>query len=89
MAGVEELHHDEQTLAKVYAALLKHGIFGQKAVDIVSDIQNEGILFREQKPKRRGRPPKDNATIHENTQALMKETKDSSDAWAEANVSQS
>lgn len=39
--------HDEGTLRKVYEALLKEGIFGQKATDVVSAIQNEGILFRE------------------------------------------
>lgn len=54
----EDLHHDENTLRKVYEGLLKAGIFGQQAVDVVSEIQNQGILFRERKPKRRGRPPK-------------------------------
>ncbi len=50
----ENLTFTEDTLIKVYRALMKNGIVGQKAVDIVSDIQNEGVLFRE---TRRGRPP--------------------------------
>lgn len=54
----EDLHHDENTLRKVYEGLLKAGIFGQQAVDAVSEMQNQGILFRERKPKRRGRPPR-------------------------------
>lgn len=54
----EDLHHDENTLRKVYEGLLKAGIYGQQAVDVVSEIQNQGILFRERNPKRRGRPPK-------------------------------
>ena len=54
----EELHHDEDTLKKVYEGLLKAGIFGQQAVDAVNQMQNQGILFREKKPKRRGRPRK-------------------------------
>ena len=58
----EELHHDENTLRKVYEGLLAAGIFGQQAVDAVNQIQNQGILFRENKPKRRGRPPKSEST---------------------------
>ncbi len=54
----ESVHFDENTLRKVYEGLLKAGIFGQQAVDAVSQIQNQGILFREKKPKRRGRPPR-------------------------------
>ena len=61
----EELHHDENTLRKVYEGLLKAGIFGQQAVDAVSEMQNQGILFRENKPKRRGRPPKAEKTPQE------------------------
>ena len=58
----EELHHDENTLRKVYEGLLAAGIFGQQAVDAVNQMQNQGILFRENKPKRRGRPPKAEST---------------------------
>ncbi len=61
----EELHHDENTLRKVYEGLLAAGIFGQQAVDVVKQIQNQGILFRENKPKRRGRPPKAESTPRE------------------------
>lgn len=49
-------HHDEDTLRKVYEALLKNGIFGQKATDVVSDILNAGVLFRERTTVKRGRP---------------------------------
>lgn len=41
--------YNEDTLRKVYAALMHEGIYGQKALDVVSAIQNEGILFRERK----------------------------------------
>lgn len=68
----EELHFDEDTLRKVYEGLLKAGIFGQQAVDAVNQMQNQGILFREKKPKRRGRPPKAESTPQEAT----------GDAWA-------
>ncbi len=52
----EELHHDENTLRKVYEGLLAAGIFGQQAVDAVNQMTNQGILFRENVPKKRGRP---------------------------------
>lgn len=42
-------YHDEDTLKKVYEALLEEGIYGSKALDVVSAIQNNGILFRERK----------------------------------------
>lgn len=38
---------DEGTLVKVYQALMDEGIVGQKAVDVVTAMQNKGILFRE------------------------------------------
>ncbi len=74
----EELHYDEDTLRKVYEGLLAAGIFGQQAVNAVSEMQNKGILFRENKPKRRGRPPKvvEEAIVAE----AVKENKE--DAWA-------
>lgn len=40
-------HHDEGTLMKVYKALAANGLEGQDAIDVISDMQNEGILFRE------------------------------------------
>lgn len=55
-SDVIETTYDEETLRKVYEALLENGIFGQKATDIVSAIQNKGILFRERPKRRRGRP---------------------------------
>lgn len=39
--------HSENTLRKVYEALLEQGIYGQQATDVVSAMQNRGILFRE------------------------------------------
>lgn len=53
----ENTTFSEETLKKVYEALLENGIFGQKATDVVSSIQNKGVLFRERAGKRRGRPP--------------------------------
>lgn len=41
---------DEDTLRKVYEALLENGIYGQQALDIINTMQNKGILFRERKP---------------------------------------
>lgn len=58
MVDEEITHHDENTLRKVYQGLLEAGIYGEQAVAVVSNIQNQGIFFRERKPKRRGRPPK-------------------------------
>lgn len=50
-AGIVNNHeyHDEDTLRKVYEALMAEGIYGQKATDLVSAMQNRGILFRERK----------------------------------------
>lgn len=39
--------YDEGTLRKVYLGLWQEGIYGQKAVDVVTALQNVGILFRE------------------------------------------
>jgi len=40
--------HDEDTLGKVHAALLEAGITGvRKRTDLISEMQNAGILFRE------------------------------------------
>lgn len=43
----EHVTHNEDTLRKVYQALLENGIYGQKATDVVNSMQNLGILFRE------------------------------------------
>lgn len=40
-------HHDEGTLVKVHKALAANGLEGQDAIDIITDMHNEGILFRE------------------------------------------
>lgn len=40
-------HHDENTLMKVHKALAANGLEGQDATDVIGDMQNEGILFRE------------------------------------------
>jgi hypothetical protein len=74
---VEELYLDENTLKKVYAGLLAAGIFGQQAVDAVSEMQNQGILFRENKPKRRGRPPRQVAQ-----ERAVEVADKSTDAWS-------
>lgn len=39
--------HSEDTLFKVYAGLAAAGISGQQAIDAVNQMQNQGILFRE------------------------------------------
>ena len=43
----EKLTHSEETLSKVYRVLYVHGVKHSVAVDIVNDLQNRGILFRE------------------------------------------
>lgn len=43
----EELFYDEHTLTKVYLGLKTAGIEGQDAVNAVSSIVNQGIVFRE------------------------------------------
>ncbi len=42
----------EETLLKVYRALRK-SVDEDKAMDIITDLQNEGILFRERAPEQR------------------------------------
>jgi hypothetical protein len=41
------LHHDEQTMRKVFDALESSGCSKEKAAEIVHHMQNNGILFRE------------------------------------------
>lgn len=43
----EHLHHDEQTLVKFYTVLSEHGVSEVVIREIVNDLQNAGILFRE------------------------------------------
>lgn len=43
----EKLRHDEGTLTKVYDALATVGVIDQEAMDVVHEMQNAGILFRE------------------------------------------
>ena len=52
----ENTTFSEDTLKKVYEALLENGIFGEKATAVVNSIQNKNVLFRERAGKRRGRP---------------------------------
>jgi len=44
---IESTYYDEQTLTKVYRALERAGIDPEARQDAVSEMQNEGILFRE------------------------------------------
>lgn len=46
----ERLHHDENTLRKVYDAIMKNGLSRKTAEDVVNNLQNAGILFRERRP---------------------------------------
>lgn len=43
----ERVVSDEGTLMKVYLGLKEAGVTGQQAIDAVSMIQNQGVLFRE------------------------------------------
>jgi len=44
---MSEEYHDDDTLFKVYKALEESGASRQQAIDMVSAMQNRGILFRE------------------------------------------
>lgn len=44
---VEKLTYDEDTMTKVYQAFYDSGISEDTATEIVSRLQNSGILFRE------------------------------------------
>lgn len=39
--------HDDQTMLKVYEALLRAGLESEQAVSAITEMQNAGILFRE------------------------------------------
>jgi hypothetical protein len=80
---MDELIYTEETISKVYKALLDNGIYGEKAVSIVKSIEKSGVLFREVKPKRRGRPPKtetptEDKPVEEKFEVATEETED---AW--------
>lgn len=45
----DETCYNEETLHKVYAGLLAAGIGQGQAIDVVNQILNEGILFRERR----------------------------------------
>jgi len=47
---IAPLHHTDETLIKVYQALRKANIDPDEAQGIISDMQNQGIYFREIKP---------------------------------------
>jgi hypothetical protein len=44
-----EDYYDEETLVKVYRALVNSGASDRQAVEAISEMQNEGILFRERR----------------------------------------
>lgn len=43
----EKLTHDHETMTKVYDALARIGLSPQQVLDVVADMQGQGILFRE------------------------------------------
>jgi hypothetical protein len=45
------LYHDENTMRKVFMALIKSGLTSDEANDAVMFMQNAGILFREKRPE--------------------------------------
>lgn len=46
----EDLDYDEETMVRVYKALISSGIIlPEKAFDVISEMQKNGIYFREQK----------------------------------------
>lgn len=42
-----ELTHNEGTMRKVYDALERAGLTYQQSIDCISDMQNNGLYFRE------------------------------------------
>jgi hypothetical protein len=40
-------YHDEDTLHKVYGAMVRNGVNGDEAQEIINSMQNAGLLFRE------------------------------------------
>ena len=43
-------YHTEETLFRVFEALLKADLTREKALDAIREMQNHGILFRERTP---------------------------------------
>lgn len=43
----EHLHHDDHTLDKVRQAFLEHGVSPESVEDLINDLHNAGLLFRE------------------------------------------
>lgn len=43
--------HDQDTMSKVYSSLARAGLTHQQLLDVVNDMQNQGILFRERLKK--------------------------------------
>lgn len=43
----DETRYDEETLSKVYRAMVQSGLTYAQAEDAVNAMQSEGILFRE------------------------------------------
>lgn len=44
-------YHDEDTLHKVYGAMVKNGVNSDEAREIINTMQNAGLLFRELRPE--------------------------------------
>ena len=51
-AGGEKLTFNDMTVHKVYRTLFDMGLERDKALDIVNDLQNKGILFREREEEK-------------------------------------
>lgn len=47
LENIEELYHDDMTLQKVYDALLPCVADSNRAKEVINELQNAGILFRE------------------------------------------
>lgn len=43
----EPMHHDDNTLYKVLYALQRAGLSTTEATEVITDMQNQGIYFRE------------------------------------------
>lgn len=42
-----QVTHNQDTMSKVYSSLARAGLSHQQLIDVVNDMQNQGILFRE------------------------------------------
>lgn len=42
-----DIYYDENTVLKVYLALMEMGLDSEKTTEIIQTLQNNGILFRE------------------------------------------